>query len=369
MNNVQNKKLAFGCMRLPLKNDDIDYDEFKKMVDMFIERGFTYFDTAHGYHGGKSELAIKECLTSRYPREAYTLTDKLTSEYFKKEEDIIPFFFNQLAWCGVDYFDYYLMHAQSSRNYQHFMDNHAYEVCKKLKEQGYIKYLGISFHDNAEFLDKILTEHPEIEIVQIQFNYFDYLSSLVQSKACYDVVRSHNLPVLIMEPVKGGKLANLNEKAAKVLNDLNNGTPASYAVRFAASHEGVYQVLSGMSNLAQVDDNTSYMQNFIPLNDKEYKAINQVVEVLNELDLIECTACRYCVEGCPKQIRIPDLFNVYNQYIQFNNTGSDFSFSMATRNGGLPSSCIKCGKCENICPQHLPIRNELEKISKIFEKN
>lgn len=360
------KKLAFGCMRLPMKDGKIDYVEFKKMVDVFIERGFTYFDTAHGYHDGQSEIAVRECLTKRYPHSAYTITDKLTSPYFKSREEIRPFFFSQLEAVGVDYFDYYLMHALSRNNYQHFMDHHAFEEAVKLKEEGYIKHIGLSFHDSADFLDKILNEHPEIEIVQIQFNYFDYLSPLVQSKACYDVVRKHNLPVLIMEPVKGGKLANLNDKAAIILNDLHNGTPASYAVRFAASYDGVFKVLSGMSNLEQLKDNTSYMQDFKPLNKKEYEAIDEVVKILGELDLIECTSCRYCVEGCPKQIRIPNLFNVYNQGIQFSGAKDD-SYMWVTRNSGKASDCIKCGKCEKICPQHLPIRSLLEKVAETYE--
>ena len=207
------KKLGFGCMRLPMKGDEVDYDEFNKMIDYYMEQGFNYFDTAHGYIGGKSEIAVRECLAKRYPRESYVLTNKLTAPYFKTREDIKPFLLNQLEWCGVEYFDYYLMHAQDRNNYGHFQNTNAYAECVKLKEEGLIKHLGISFHDSAEMLEQILGEHPEIEIVQIQFNYSDYESASVQSRRVYEVCRKFDKPVLIMEPVKGGGLVNLPDEA------------------------------------------------------------------------------------------------------------------------------------------------------------
>ncbi len=364
-----NNKLAFGCMRLPMNGENVDYDEFNKMIDTFMENGFNYFDTAHGYLEGKSEIAIGKCLSPRYARESYELTDKLTANFFNKKEDIRPFFDSQLKTCGVDYFDYYLMHAQDRENYGKFKKCEAYEVAQELKKEGKIKHVGLSFHDTADVLDMILTEHPEVEIVQIQFNYVDFKSSSVQGEEVYKVCRKHNKPILIMEPVKGGGLVKLPEDAKKVFDNLGeNASYASYAIRFAASFEGVYKVLSGMSNLEQMEDNISYMKNFKQFSKEEYEATDKVREILNNLGGIPCTACRYCVEGCPMKISIPDLFDCYNAKVQFNDWNSDFYYGVHTKANGKASECIKCGKCENICPQHLEIRKYLEEVSKTFEK-
>ena len=232
------------------------------MVDTILEQGFNYFDTAHGYLNGKSELALNECLASRHKREEYILTDKLTMPYFNKQEDIRPFFESRLEACGVEYFDFYLMHAQSKDIFAHFKKCHAYETALELKEEGKIRHFGISFHDKAEVLEKILKEYPQIEVVQIQFNYVDYEDPAVESRKCYEVCRRYNKPAIIMEPVKGGNLVNLPEDAKKILDDLHGGSTASYAVRFAASFGGVMMVLSGMSNLEQMKDNLSYMKEF-----------------------------------------------------------------------------------------------------------
>ena len=365
------KKLGFGCMRLPMKDNEVDYEEFNKMIDFYMENGFNYFDTAHGYIGGKSETAIRDCLAKRYKREDFILTNKLTKPYFNKKEDIIPFFESQLKLCGVEYFDYYLMHAQDRDTYKHFMKTDAYEVAKELKKSGKVKHIGISFHDTADVLDMILSEHPEIEIVQIQFNYIDYESSGVQSKKCYEVCRKYNKPILIMEPVKGGGLVRLPENAKEVFDSINIGknlSYASYAIRFAASFEGVYKVLSGMSDLEQMKDNISYMKDFVPLNEEENNAIDKVRDILNDLGGIACTACRYCVDGCPKKILIPDLFSCYNAKKQFNDWNSGMYYDIHTRENGKASDCIKCGKCERICPQHLKIRDLLETVADTFEK-
>ena len=363
------KNFGFGCMRLPMNGDQVDIAETTRMVDEFLAQGFNYFDTAHGYIGGKSELALKECLTSRYPREAYSLTDKLTDSYFKTETDIRPFFESQLEACGVDYFDFYLMHAQNADNFKKFKACRAYETAFALKAEGRIRHVGLSFHDRAEVLDQILTEYPQIEVVQIQFNYLDYDDIAVQSRKCYEVCRKHGKPVLVMEPVKGGSLVNLPEEAKKVLDDLHGGSPASYAIRFAAGFPGMMMVLSGMSDLEQMKDNLSYMRDFKPLNETELAAVNKVQEIFHKMNMIPCTACRYCVEGCPKQISIPDLFAIMNIKQLRHDWNADYYYEeVHTAPGRRASDCLKCGKCEKICPQHLPIRKLLEEIAKEFDK-
>ena len=363
------KNFGFGCMRLPMNDDQVDIAETTRMVDEFLAQGFNYFDTAHGYIGGKSELALKECLTSRYPREAYSLTDKLTDSYFKTEADIRPFFESQLEACGVDYFDFYLMHAQNADNFKKFKACRAYETAFALKAEGRIRHVGLSFHDRAEVLDQILTEYPQIEVVQIQFNYLDYDDIAVQSRKCYEVCRKHGKPVLVMEPVKGGSLVNLPEEAKKVLDDLHGGSPASYAIRFAAGFPGMMMVLSGMSNMEQMKDNLSYMRDFKPLNETEMAAVNKVQEIFHKMNMIPCTACRYCVEGCPKQISIPDLFAIMNIKQLHHDWNADYYYEeVHTAPGRRASDCLKCGKCEKICPQHLPIRKLLEEVAKEFDK-
>lgn len=363
------KNFGFGCMRLPMNGDQVDIAETTRMVDEFLAQGFNYFDTAHGYIGGKSELALKECLTSRYPREAYSLTDKLTDSYFKTETDIRPFFESQLEACGVDYFDFYLMHSQNADNFKKFKACRAYETAFALKAEGRIRHVGLSFHDRAEVLDQILTEYPQIEVVQIQFNYLDYDDIAVQSRKCYEVCRKHGKPVLVMEPVKGGSLVNLPEEAKKVLDDLHGGSPASYAIRFAAGFPSMMMVLSGMSDLEQMKDNLSYMRDFKPLNETELAAVNKVQEIFHKMNMIPCTACRYCVEGCPKQISIPDLFAIMNIKQLHHDWNADYYYEeVHTAPGRRASDCLKCGKCEKICPQHLPIRKLLEEIAKEFDK-
>lgn len=362
------KNFGFGCLRLPMKDGEVDKEQMCKMVDTFLEQGFNYFDTAHGYLDGKSELALRDCLTSRHERSEYILTNKLTNFYFKSEEEIRPFFESQLKACGVDYFDFYLMHAQSEEIFKYFKKCHAYEIALQLKEEGKIRHFGISFHDKAEALDQILTEYPQIEVVQIQFNYLDYEDPAVQSRKCYEVCRKHNKPVLIMEPVKGGNLVNLPEDAKKVLDDLHGGSPASYALRFAAGFEGVLMVLSGMSNMEQMEDNISFMKDFQPLNEKEMEAVYKVADIFHQKHAIACTACRYCTAGCPKQISIPDLFACMNAKKVFNDCNANYYYSNAyTVHNGKASDCIKCGKCEKACPQHLPIRDLLEDVAKEFE--
>lgn len=361
------KNFGFGCMRLPMKDKQVDYDEFKKMIDLFIQSGFVYFDTAHGYLDGLSETSIRDCLVNRYPRSAYLLADKLSEPYFEKEEDIRPFFMSQLKLCGVEYFDYYLMHSQNRGNYGKYQECKAYETAFQLKKEGLIKHVGISFHDIPEFLDQILSTYPEIEFVQIQFNYLDYENENVQGRKVYEVANKHNKKIIIMEPVKGGCLANIPASAEKIFDSIGSACYASYAVRYAASFENVVMVLSGMSNLDQVKDNVSFMKEFVPLSKKEYIAIDQVVEEIKKYNTIPCTGCRYCVAGCPKHILIPDIITILNNKKVYNDWHSKTKYAKLTEESGKASSCIKCGKCEAICPQKLDIRNILVEASTILE--
>ena len=366
------KNFGFGMMRLPMKDNEVDIEETTKMVDYFMDNGFNYFDTAHGYINGLSEKAVKACLSSRYNRSKYILTNKLTGSYFKSNEDIRPLFKSQLETCGVDYFDFYLMHAQNAKEFEKYKACKAYETAFELKKEGLVKHVGISFHDHADVLDKILAEYPEIEIVQIQFNYLDYNDLSIQSKLVYEVCEKHDKPVLVMEPVKGGSLINLPSDAQTILDNLHGGSNASYAIRFAASFKNIRVVLSGMSNLEQMKDNVSFMKDFVPFNKEEYKAIEKVVEAFKSHNMIPCTGCHYCVEEnhCPKNIKIPELFQNYNTKKNFNNWNADYYYSniLTSGNNSKASECIKCGKCEKVCPQHLKIRDLLVQVKEEFEK-
>ena len=359
------KNFGFVCMRLPMKGSKVNYAEFNQMIDTFIATGFNYFDTAHGYLQGESEIALHDCLVARYPRDKYILTNKLTQPYFKKESDVRPFFESQLKICGVDYFDFYLMHAQSKEIFEHFKRCRAYEQALEFKAEGKIKHFGISFHDRAEVLEQILTQYPQIEVVQIQLNYVDYDDPAVQSRKCLEVCNKHNKPVIVMEPVKGGNLVNLPKDAKKYFEELGQASTASYAIRFAAGCKGVFMVLSGMSDMAQMSDNISYMKDFKQLNEREMKAVDKVCAVFKSMNLIPCTACRYCTDGCPKKISIPDLFACMNTKNLYHDWNADYYYAnVHTKNGGKASDCIKCGKCEKACPQLLTIRNLLKDVAK-----
>lgn len=363
---------GFGCMRLPMIGSEVDIEQFKEMVDYFIDNGFNYFDTAHGYIDGKSEKAIKVAISDRYPREKFLLTNKLSDSYFHKEEDIRPFFQSQLELCGVEYFDFYLMHAQNARNFEQYKECRAYETAFELKKEGKIKHVGLSFHDSPEVLDKILTTYPDVEIVQIQFNYIDYEDPSVQSRKCYEVCRKHNKPMIIMEPVKGGSLINLPAEAQKVYDELGNGlSNASYAIRFAAGPEGIRVVLSGMSNMEQMKDNVSFMKEFKLLSEEEMGAIAKVTAIYKGLDMIPCTACHYCVEQnhCPMNIKIPEMFACYNTRKIFNDWNQRMYYGnvLVTDEHAAASACIECGGCEAVCPQHLEIRNLLKEVAKELE--
>ena len=353
------KNFGFGCMRLPMVGDEIDQAQFCAMIDKFIASGFNYFDTARPYHKGFSEKMIKVCLSQRHDRSEFLLADKLSPGLFEKEEDIRPVIEDQLQTCGVEYFDFYLMHAMSGERHQKYLDTRAYEIAQEMKREGKLRHVGMSFHDSAEVLDKILTDRPELEFVQLQFNYVDYNDPNVQSRLCYEVCRKHNKPVMVMEPVKGGTLVNLPAAALELLPD---GSPASYAIRFAAGFEGIAMVLSGMSNMEQMEDNLSYMTDFQPLSAQEQEAIEKVRTLYQAQHKIPCTGCRYCVDGCPAGIPIPEIFALQNA--KLGKEGCDESAY-----GKFPATaadCVECGQCESACPQNLQIRDLLKEVEKSF---
>lgn len=361
-------KFGFGCMRPPMQGEEVDLEQFRRMVDAFLGAGFNYFDTARPYVNRKSEPALRECLTSRYPRESYVLADKLSGSMFQEERDIRPLFESQLAACGVEYFDFYLMHAQSRDNFERYKRCRAYETALALKEEGRVRHVGLSFHDTADVLDRILTEYPQVEAVQLQLNYLDWDDPSVQAEQCWQVCRRHGKPVIVMEPVKGGKLAVLPEGAQAALDAAGGGSPASYAIRYAAGLEGVMMVLSGMSSMAQMEDNLSCMRRFQPLDGRELAAIEEARRVLRAQDQIPCTACRYCVDGCPMGIAIPDLFGCLNDKKGGRGPNARAEYeSICAAGHGRASQCVKCGKCEEICPQHLPVRELLVKVAEEFE--
>lgn len=359
--NIKNK-LGFGCMRLQMTGDTVDYAEFNRMIDAFMEAGFNYFDTAHGYIDGKSETAIRDCLAARYKREDYVLADKLSDWYFEKEEDILPLFESQLRLCGVEYFDFYLFHCLTRTSYPKHLACHSFDILQKLKEQGKIKHIAMSFHDTADVLDRILAEQPCIEAVQLQLNYLDYDDPGVQSQACYEVAVKHGKKVIVMEPVRGGLLADLPDKAKAVLAARGDGSCASYALRYAASHPAVFMVLSGMGNMAMMKDNLHTFMNFVPFEKEDYEATARVREILRETWQIPCTGCRYCTEVCPKNIPIPELFAIRNKVLAAKLTAGQAKEAFP-QDKGAAADCMQCGKCEGVCPQGIAIRQELEKIA------
>ena len=370
------KKLGFGLMRLPRldPNDEgsIDLEQTKQMVDTFLQRGFTYFDTAWMYCAFKSENAVKDALTSRHPRESYTLATKLHAAYIHSLDDRDAIFNTQREKTGVEYFDYYLLHDVGAEHYEIYKKYDCFAWIAEKKRQGLIKHMGFSFHDTAEVLDKILTEHPEMEFVQLQINYLDWESEGVQSRKCYEVATKHGKPVIVMEPVKGGTLAKLPAAAEALLRQADPGASIpSWAVRFAASLPNVKMVLSGMSSTEQLLDNTGYMQDFAPLTQQEQAVIAQAVGIINASIAIPCTGCAYCTEGCPMHIAIPKYFSLYNAEMQelkekdFTSQGT--YYDNLTLKFGKASDCIACGQCESVCPQHLPIIENLKRVAKQFE--
>ena len=364
-------KLGFGLMRLPMVGNKVDLAQTEQMVDAYMAAGFCYFDTAHGYISGQSETAARHALTRRYPRDSFILTNKLSGGFIETADDVLPLFQTQLDACGVDYFDFYLLHAVGAGNYQKFEDCRAFEQLCALKEAGKIRHIGFSFHDSPAFLDRVLTEHPETEVVQLQLNYLDWEDERVRSRACYEVCVKHNKPVIVMEPVKGGSLVHLNDKANAVLDALRKDggcSNAGYALRFAAGLDHVVMVLSGMSDLSQMQDNLKVMSAFSPLDEKEQQALEEVRAIFSALPLIPCTACRYCTDGCPMNIRIPDILRLRNRHTMFPSSEQAAYYTRElTKESGKASECIGCGQCADVCPQHLDIPALLQEAAEVFE--
>lgn len=363
-------KLGFGLMRLPMLGEEVDIEQTKQMVDKFLEAGFTYFDTAYGYIGGKSEEAIKTALVDRYPRESFQLATKLPAwagpQTAEEAKEMLQ---TSLRRTGAGYFDFYLLHNCGGERTAAFDRFGIWDYALEMKEKGLLKHVGFSFHDKADVLEEILTKHPEMEFVQLQINYADWEDDSVQSRKCYEVARKHGKPVIIMEPVKGGLLANPPESVAEILKAAapEKNLP-SWALRFAASLEGIITVLSGMSTLGQMEENIATMKDFSPLTPQEQETLTKAREALQAIPSIPCTSCQYCMKGCPQGIPIPGVFNARNlQLVYQNDERAKGSYGFMTRGKAKASDCIQCGQCESVCPQHIPIIQELQKAAAALE--
>ena len=339
------------------------------MVDRFLEAGGTYFDTAHVYIG--SEEAAKKALVSRHRRESYTLATKLYVPLAATEKAAKEQFYTSLKRTGAEYFDYYLLHSLMSNNYEKYDRFHLWDFVREQKEKGLIRHYGFSFHDGPALLDKILTEHPDAEFVQLQINYADWENGSVQSRANYEVARKHGKPIVVMEPVKGGNLANPPREVAKLFRSYApDSSPASWAVRFAASLPGILTVLSGMSNLAQMDDNLSYMRDFKPFNREEQEIIHKAQRLMGNTRTIPCTACGYCTKGCPRNIPIPDIFAAMNKRLGSGQAEEALEdYRAIVEHGAKASDCIECGQCEAACPQHIPVIRRLKECAATLEES
>jgi len=372
---METKKLGFGLMRLPLKNpedrESIDMELVAEMVDLYLKRGFTYFDTAYVYHNGRSEAAARKALVERHPRENFLLADKMPPWPVKTSGDYPKIFDEQLARCGVTFFDYYLLHSVCDKVYQDTLRLGGFDFMRRLKAEGRARHIGFSFHDSPELLDQVLREQPDMEFVQLQINYLDWDHLTVRARECYETAVKHGKPVIVMEPVKGGSLAQVVPEAEKLLRrrGFPAQSPAAWAIRYAASLEGVLLALSGMSTLEQVEENTGFMENFVPLTPAEEKVLHEAAAVIRGSIAIPCTGCRYCVDGCPQKISIPDYFALYNDQKQFGLKPMHATYYRnLIRRHGKAADCVACKQCEAHCPQHLPVAALMSEVSQVFDK-
>lgn len=375
---IQDDKLfGFGCMRLPvLQPEDMtsfDYDKINLLFDTYLARGFRYFDTSYIYHNYQSEIAVRKCLVERHPREAFRLATKMPLRDVEDEADVSAKFEEQLKKCGVDFFDYYLLHNVGRHVWKKITDHKILEFADRKKAEGKINYLGFSFHDTPEFLEEVMDRYAGmLDFVQLQINYLDMAQANIKGRECLEIANRYQMPVIVMEPCKGGTLIHLPEEAEKRMKAYApNRSIASWAFRFAASQPGVVRVLSGMNTMEQLEDNCETFEHFTPLNEEEKEIINQVVEILNQETTIQCTGCEYCVHGCPRNIPIPLFFASYNSILK--STGASLGQYLLYNNvvgsgKGKASECIECGKCEKACPQHLPIREYLKDVTEMYEK-
>ena len=363
------KRFGFGLMRLPMKDGNIDYEHAQKMVDRYIERGFCYFDTAYGYHDGESEKAVKKLLVEKYPRETFYLATKLPLWFIESEEDHQRIFDEQRQRTGVDYFDFYLIHALDGDKIRLADKYNSWDFIVKLKERGLAKHIGFSFHGTADELDMLFTAHPEIEFVQLQINYADWDSEKVQSRECYEVARKHNKPIIIMEPVKGGSLTEFGPAEREIFANYNpNMSLASWAIKYVMSLEGVFCVLSGMSNIEQLEENVDIAEDFVPMTKAEYEVINAVIEKSKETPTVPCTGCNYCHEACPQKIDTAEIISQYNNYLRYKYLKTPReAYLMSNQKGSFASDCIQCGECEARCPQNIKIIDTLKDIAELFE--
>ena len=364
-------KLGFGLMRLPKLDDGkIDIEQTKEMVDAFIAAGGTYFDTAFVYDNGESEAAAKLALVDRYPRESYTLCTKLCAwQQCHDEESAKQQFYTSLERTGAGYFDYYLLHALMESNYKKYDEYHLWDFMKEMKAKGLVRHFGFSYHSDHKLLDQLLTDHPEVDFVQLQINYADWENPDVEARANYEVARKHGKAIVVMEPVKGGALADPVPSVKAVFEAADpKASCASWAIRYAASLDGMITVLSGMSNMAQMEDNLSYMRDFKPLSEAEQDVIKSAVAAMKAVPSIACTACHYCTNGCPMQIPIPEIFKARNEQLIYNQIQKGkMQYQQAVKDKGKASDCIKCMQCEAACPQQLGITDLLDEIASVME--
>ena len=370
------KNMGFGMMRLPLLDKDdlksVDQEQVNEMVDKFMEAGFNYFDTAYPYHEGTSEVALRKAVVERYPRDSFFIADKLPLFIITKEEELEVIFSEQLERCGVEYFDYYLLHNASPFSEAGFIGVPSFEFALEKKREGKIKHLGFSTHANAEYIENIIKQHPEMEFIQLQLNYLDWENDAIESKKCYEVAKKYNLPIIVMEPLKGGFLVNVPDEAEKIMKEFNGEEPISWALKYVASLDGVFMVLNGVSSVEQMEKNIKIMDNYEKITDEEKEIIFKVIDIINSQITVPCTKCNYCVSSCPKNINIPRLFDWYNnEKIQdidgFTAVGNAYRNYSVDENNSIASDCISCGLCVKECPQNIDIPEVMKDVKKTFE--